>query len=608
MSSSFIFSLFLATLVFTNERMIHASSAVSVAPDLPLGEINVLVLTDVHSWLAGHGRQEENLNADYGDVLSFYENLKTYCDENDQDLWFVSNGDFVDGTGLSIPGDPSSLVPVLQKMPLDALTCGNHELYIDDTVDYMVRPGGWADWWGEKYLTGNIQVTANGEIQQLGHLYRYLKGKHSNLLVYGFLYNMEGACESITVEKVDDVVKMSWFKEALTREDESIDAILVLAHMDLKDPLVTVIRKAIREIVGDSMPIQFITGHTHYRGEIELDDWSHSFEAGRYLDTIGFVSLPTKATAMATPPSTTDGPVENGFKHVFIDANKAILAGHLGIKDPKDMNTEHGLELSEFAHRTRQKMGLLDQIGCAPHDFKARAPLDDPKSLWGLYKREVLPKIFFKEESDGIMFVENEAWRYDLFSQSPLVVDDIMAVAPFNDTIVFIGEVAGSAILELNVSLNERKGSLPHYILAGEIDNKDKLYDMYTHDFNVKEVVNALKKTVPDQEYEPKTTETTSTLIWLAFVRENWPCHGELGKDAPPIASPPATLSSYIFQDDDGIATESCPTIMLMMGLLLMTILLYCAFGCTKSTSTEFVLLDPKEDCMEAQFEDRVEK
>jgi len=587
----------LLTILLANEIIICASSAVSIASDLPLGEINVVVLTDVHSWLAGHGRQEEKLNADYGDVLSFYENLKTFCDENDQDLWFVSNGDFVDGTGLSIPGDPSSLIPVLQKMPLDALTCGNHELYVEDNVDYMVRPGGWADWWGEKYLTGNIQVAVNGETQQLGHLYRYLKGKHSNLLVYGFLYNMEGACESITVEKVYDVVKMPWFKEALTPEDESVDAVLVLAHMDLKDPSVTVIRKAIRGIVGDKMPIQFITGHTHYRGEMELDDWSHSFEAGRYLDTVGFVSFPTKATTMATLPSTNDGPVDNGFKHVFMNANKETLAGHLGLKDPKDMDTEHGLELSEFAHSTRQKMGLLDQIGCAPHDFKARAPMDDPKSLWGLYTREVLPKIFFKEGSHSIMFVENEAWRYDLFSHSPLVVDDIMAVAPFNDTIVLIGRVLGSAILELNETLNDRKGSLPHYILAGEIDDKDKLYDFYTHDFNVKEVVNALNKAAPDQDYEPKATETTSTLIWLAFVRESWTCDGKMGDESTWI---PFSATMSTFQDGDEMAAKSCPAFMLMMVVFSMAIFFYCAFGCTKGTSPDFALLDPNEDCTQA--------
>lgn len=592
MALSFIRHILISSLIYT--IALGSSSSLSIAPDLPLGVINVLVLTDVHSWVAGHGRQEEKLNADYGDVLSFYENLKAYCDENDQDLWFVSNGDFVDGTGLSIPGDPSSLIPVLQKMPLDALTCGNHELYIEENVDYMVRPGGWADWWGEKYLTANLQVTVNGEAQQLGHLYRYLKGKHSNLLVYGFLYNMEGACESITVEKVEDVVKKSWFKEALTPKDHSVDAVLVLAHMDLKDASVTVIREAIRKIAGNSLPIQFITGHTHYRGEMELDELSHSFEAGRYLDTVGFVSFPSKTTAMTTLPSGSDS-----FQHVFMDANKETLASHLGLKNPKDMDTEHGLELSDFAKRTRQKMGLLDEIGCAPHDFKARAPIYDPKSLWGLYLREVLPSTFLKDQENAIMFVENEAWRYDLFSHSPLVVDDIMAVAPFNDTIVIIGQVPGSAILQLNKTMNHEEDSLPHYILGGVIDDDSKLYDLYTHDFNVKEVIHGLKKTLPDQVFTPTATQMTSTMIWLSFVRQSWPCGGavELETNWMPSFD---DVSSKLLQNTDGLARKPWPVVFFLLLALPMIIIMYCVLCHATRTSTDFCMLDTNECFVDA--------
>jgi hypothetical protein len=55
----------------------------SAALDLPLGAINVVVLTDVHSWIAGHGSHEPVDNADYGDVLSFYERLQQQAPEKD---------------------------------------------------------------------------------------------------------------------------------------------------------------------------------------------------------------------------------------------------------------------------------------------------------------------------------------------------------------------------------------------------------------------------------------------------------------------------------------------------------------------------------------------
>ena len=119
-----------------------ADSPYGLAPNLPFGEINVLVLTDVHSWVGSHARQEPQYNADFGHLLSFYEQLKSHCDKNEMDLWFVSNGDWAHGTGLAGPGDASEFLPILEKMPWDVVNCGNHELYESSKVKSMTHPGG----------------------------------------------------------------------------------------------------------------------------------------------------------------------------------------------------------------------------------------------------------------------------------------------------------------------------------------------------------------------------------------------------------------------------------------------------------------------------------
>ena len=76
--------------------------------NLPLGDVNIVVLTDTHSWVGGHNEQHEPfLNVDYGHVVSFVELLKEK--EPDKDIFFVMNGDFVDGTGLSVPYPPTRL-------------------------------------------------------------------------------------------------------------------------------------------------------------------------------------------------------------------------------------------------------------------------------------------------------------------------------------------------------------------------------------------------------------------------------------------------------------------------------------------------------------------
>jgi 2',3'-cyclic-nucleotide 2'-phosphodiesterase (5'-nucleotidase family) len=63
--------------------------------------------------------------------------------------------------------------------------------------------------------------------------------------------------------------------------------------MDAVDPLIYTIWDAIRAIAGPYMPIQFITGHSHRRHYeyLNQDPWATTMEAGRYMDTIGFVSL-----------------------------------------------------------------------------------------------------------------------------------------------------------------------------------------------------------------------------------------------------------------------------------------------------------------------------
>jgi hypothetical protein len=55
-------------------------------PNLPLGDIQVLIVTDVHSWIGGHGDKEAPIDADYGDVLSFFRRLKAQLAPTGRDL------------------------------------------------------------------------------------------------------------------------------------------------------------------------------------------------------------------------------------------------------------------------------------------------------------------------------------------------------------------------------------------------------------------------------------------------------------------------------------------------------------------------------------------
>ena len=106
----------------------------------------------------------------------------------------------------------------------------------------------------------------------------------------GWLYNMPDHCVAVKVTPVADALQQPWFAEAM-RHAARVDALVVLAHMDLADPLVSVLLKAIRREVGPDVPVQFLTGHSHISAWNRLDARASSFEAGHYGDTVGFAAF-----------------------------------------------------------------------------------------------------------------------------------------------------------------------------------------------------------------------------------------------------------------------------------------------------------------------------
>ncbi|KAG7349600.1 calcineurin-like phosphoesterase [Nitzschia inconspicua] len=535
------------------------------APNLPFGDINLVVLTDVHSWVGGHPN-EPSLDASYGDVVSFYQHIQTYCQETNQDVWLVQNGDWIDGTGLAMDGDPSHLVPLIQKMPFDVLNTGNHELYRSEVVEYMTRPGGFIDWWGDRYLASNVYLKENSgkRAQPLGNQYTILTGKHSKILVFGFLYNLSNPSDKVTVQHVEDAVKERWFHKALT---ETIDynAIVVMTHAGHDDPAVTAVHREIRNIVRDEyMPIQFIAGHTHYRRYAVLDSQSTVVEAGRYLDTIGWVSFANRdtvvrqgrqrylqvedtainnatdaPTASATLPpedpetiSSTYAPTaaaDEHFRHVFLDAKLETLHQTLGISsDDEKFDTILGKEIEVFIGETRQKMGLSNKIGCAPKDYLLNTSMTNENSLWRLFAEEVVPREL-GGDIPRAMFLGQGSWRYDLLGGNKLTLDDVIAVSPFNQPLYLVGRIPGEVILQLNTSMNDHASDryyspLAAWILAGHVPAGQEC-ELYTDSYSLSHFHDTLRQLYPDL-VDPIPQNMTSTTIWLSFVLHNWHCFG----------------------------------------------------------------------------------
>lgn len=485
---------------------------------LPVGDINVIVVTDVHSWVSGHSPiHEPSLDADYGSVLSFYEHVRDSIG-GDGNLFFVMNGDFMDGTGLTT-NPPDFLLPILEHMPWSAVNIGNHELYANSTVQSIRRPGGFSDWWGGRYLTSNVVLASSDD--PIGSRYTVMHGGdgQTKVLTFGFLYDMADAVATVTVQRVEDAVKSKWFRSALKEE---YDAILVLAHMDHQDPLVQVILKAIRSAIGHTVPVQFITGHTHIRAyDNATDACSTSFEAGRYLDTVGFVSMSGKNSSCK-------------FKHAFIDGNVEALRSAANVDK---LDTDNGQALTDLIKETQGRLGLLDIVGCSPQTFSYVYDLNATDSFWRLYLDEIVPNstIFSLGNATHkkILFQDTGAFRYDLFNGT-VTMNDVDILSPFDDTFYQLssgipGHVIQSAYEriseEMKFMMNVEQPIPSAAMSPPRRPAANDTYDLYAGKFGIENVVKILSDELgfDVRPMELGNDLSTNSLI-IDYMKENWAC------------------------------------------------------------------------------------
>jgi 2',3'-cyclic-nucleotide 2'-phosphodiesterase (5'-nucleotidase family) len=332
--------------------------------------------------------------------------------------------------------------------------------------------------------------------------------------------------------------------------------------MHVTDPLVEVIRVAIRQVVGPNMSIQFITGHTHIRAYAELDSHAASFEAGRFLDTIGFCSFPTKAFHPFNTeegnedkdPSTTSGML----RHAFIEPNRdsmsqVLIATHDevgGGGNSPTLDTSSGLILSRRIYETQQQLGLSTLVGCSPLDFELDHAMDEDDSLWGLYMYHVIPTMLFAGRADTStpIFVQGTgAFRYKLF-QGRVVLDDVIAVCPFNDTIYqFSSILTGDDLLKvLNVTTSfpntfssgpTNSSMLPYLaVSSNEQIDSNRNYTLFTSHFHVADMADRIYRVVGKPIPDPEPVHSihglpmdflTTTSLWVSFIEQEWDCTGQ---------------------------------------------------------------------------------
>ena len=493
------------------------------APLLPFNDANMMVLTDVHSWISGHAKHEAQLDADYGDVLSFYQQIEKHVARNQntqqqqQDLYLVNNGDMVHGSVLGVD-PPVLLLPIIQKMPFDLINLGNHDIESSDTVQYLNQPGGFVDWFGPALVTSNILVNATG--QPMGNRFRYLRGDALTILAFGFLYNMEPYEYSslLTVERVQEVVQADWFLNELKRTDE-YDVIVVMAHMHFVDPLVGIILRTIRRVAGTTVPVQIIAGHTHIRAAGKIEKLAETFQAGRFLDTVGWASFDKGG----------------GFGTEFITAGtkefKTIL-------NNDDFTTNDGQDLKEFIAGAQQQAGGDEVIGCAPRLYRANGYLNETDSLLRLHMEEVMPITFLKDHDDGannvLMHRIHDFIDHDLYP-GKITLNDVYGMMPRDSTITKIAHsLRGDKVERLTGHLRTKHTFLNGTAYTYAYMSKDgltlipdgsyELFSLTTH------VTPPVRDFMTGMRVQHQLDELVPTLtvrgLWIDFIKSEWPAYG----------------------------------------------------------------------------------
>ena len=210
---------------------------------------------------------------------------------------------------------------------------------------------------------------------------------------------------------------------------------VVLAHMHYVDPLVSILLHAIRLAVGASVPVQFLTGHSHIRAWKRLDARAATLEAGHYGDTLGFASFDVPGRGDAAPTEATK------FGYDYLPMRRQNLINAVGMAaNSSAFDTPDGVALSRRIRDVRAQYGLSAVLGCAAHYYNRVA-------LWGLYMKTVAPAHLFSPAHNASQWfvTSTGALRYDLYAGN-VTADDIDMALPFADTLFVVQNVDGTAL------------------------------------------------------------------------------------------------------------------------------------------------------------------
>ncbi|KAI9743815.1 MAG: hypothetical protein M1818_002549 [Claussenomyces sp. TS43310] len=415
-----------------------------VAPirDLPWGQLNFLATTDTHGWHAGH-LQEPQYSADWGDYISFATRMREHADTRGVDLLLVDTGDRIDGNGLYDGSHPKGefTYDIFKEQDVDIICTGNHELYKSDSAinEYVKTVPNFKG----NYLASNLDILDpdTGDRVPMAKRYRTFTTKNQGIrvLAMGFIFDFVGNSNNTFVQRVEDTIKEAWFQDAIRKE---VDIFVIIGHVALRSPEYKALYNAIRGQKWDT-PIQFFGGHSHIRDFMNYDSKAYALESGRYLETIGWMSIEGISGPKGRASDDVEATASMKFQRKYIDNNLFGYHYHSGLNETT-FPTEHGQNVSHSIHAARKALKLDDVYGCAPQDYwMNRAEYPSNGSMYSWFETQVLPEILVTEKRSKlprIGIINTGGVRFDIF-KGPFTRDTTYIVCPFQNEFRYIKDV-----------------------------------------------------------------------------------------------------------------------------------------------------------------------
>lgn len=370
------------------------------------------------------------------------------ADEEGVDLLLIDTGDRVEGNGLYDGSEPKGLYTfdIIKEQHIDVICSGNHELYLRNSSEnefYRTVPN-----FKGNYIASNLDIVNpdTGTLEPLAPRYRRFTTKNQGIrvLAFGFLYDFRNGANNTSVQPVEKTIQEQWFRDAIRERD--IDLILVAGHVALDSEEYRNVHKAIREAQWDA-PIAFFGGHTHIRDYRKYDSKAYGIESGRYMETIGFLSIDGLSTGekQKQKPKNDDthAAAKPRFDRRYIDNNLFSMFHHSHMNH-STFPTPHGQNVSMFITDARKALRLDETFGCAPQNYWVnRSPYPDKHSIFTLLEERILPEQLSKIKRKGkptIVTTNTGAMRFDIF-KGKFTRDTTFLVSPFTSGFRFIEDV-----------------------------------------------------------------------------------------------------------------------------------------------------------------------